>query len=151
VAWVEETDRGSPFETLGLIANISGAGRAAAMAAASGFVLVACFQVGLALGAPWGRAAWGGAHDRLPATLRTASAVAAALWIAAALVILDVAGYDPIPLPFAVAGWVAWVLFGMLALGALMNLASRSRWERFLMSPFALVLSLLCLVVALEG
>jgi hypothetical protein len=134
-----------------MIADASGAARAAAMAAAFGFVVVAGFQVGLALGAPWGRAAWGGAHDRLPAGLRIASAVAATVWIAAALVILGLAGSEPIPLPFTVATWVAWVLFGMLALGALMNLASRSRWERFLMSPVALVLSLLCLVVALDG
>jgi dipeptidyl aminopeptidase/acylaminoacyl peptidase len=33
----------------------------------------------------------------------------------------------------------------------LMNLASRSRWERFLMSPVAALLSLLCLVVALSA
>jgi hypothetical protein len=136
---------------LEIVANISGAGRAAALAAALGFVLVGGFQVCLALGAPWGRAAWGGAHDRLPAGLRTASAVAAALWIVAALVILSLAGHELVPLPFTVASWVSWLLFGILALGALMNLASRSRWEGFLMSPIALVLSLLCLVVALEG
>jgi hypothetical protein len=136
---------------LDLMADASDGARAAAVAAAFGFLLVACFQVGLASGAPWGRAAWGGAHDRLPATLRIASAIAAGLWIAAALVILSLADYEPIPLPFRVARWVAWVLFGLLALGALMNLASRSRWERFLMSPIALILSVLCLVVALDG
>jgi hypothetical protein len=87
----------------------------------------------------------------LPVGLRIASAVAAALWIAAALVILSLAGHEPVSLPFTVASWVPWVLFGLLALGALMNLASRSRWERFLMAPIALVLSLLCLVVALDG
>jgi hypothetical protein len=136
---------------LEIIADTSGAARGAAVAAAFGFVLVAGFQVGLALGAPWGRAAWGGAHNRLPAGLRIASALAAAFWIAAALVILGLAGYEPIPLPFAAPSWASWVLFGLLALGVLMNLASRSRWERFLMSPIALALSLLCLVVALDG
>lgn len=43
------------------------------------------------------------------------------------------------------------MLFGLLAVGALMNLASSSRWERFLMSPIAAVLSLMCLIVALAG
>ncbi|MGH2555572.1 MAG: hypothetical protein ACRDHO_07635 [Actinomycetota bacterium] len=134
-----------------MIADASAAARAAAVAAAFGFVLVGGFQVALALGAPWGRAAWGGTHDRLTSGLRIASVFAAAFWIAAALVILVVVGYEPIPLHFTVAAWVSWVLFGILALGALMNLASKSRWERFLMSPVALVLSLLCLVVALDG
>jgi hypothetical protein len=133
------------------MADASGAARAAAVAAAFGFLLVAGFQVGLASGGPWGRAAWGGAHDRLPARLRIASAVAAGLWIAAAVVILSLAGYEPIAIPFRVARWAAWVLFGLLALGALMNMASRSRWERFLMGPIAFVLSVLCLVVAVEG
>jgi hypothetical protein len=54
-------------------------------------------------------------------------------------------------LPQKVAGWGTWVLFGMLALGALMNLASSSRWERFLMSSIAAFLSLLYLIVALAG
>ena len=134
-----------------VVANLSGTGRAAAVAAACGFVFVAGFQVALASGAPWGRAAWGGGHERLRPGLRIASAFAAAVWIAVALVILGLAGYEPIPLHFTVPSWVSWVLFGMLALGALMNLASRSRWERFLMSPIAFVLSVLCLVVALES
>jgi hypothetical protein len=32
---------------------------------AAGFILIAGFQVGLALGAPWGRAAWGGRQEIL--------------------------------------------------------------------------------------
>ena len=48
------------------------------VAATAGLAVVAAFQVALAAGAPWGRAAWGGQHQgRLPARLRIASAVAA--------------------------------------------------------------------------
>lgn len=97
-----------------------------------------------------GRAAWGGANDRLPRRLRIASGFAAIFWIAATLVILVRVGQEPFPLPFTVGSWAPWLLFGLLALGALMNLASRSRWERFLMSPIAALLALLCLVVALS-
>ena len=136
---------------LGIVAISSGTVRTAGAVAAAGFVLVASFQVALAVGIPWGRAAWGGAHDRLPRRLRVASAFAAGLWVAAAIVILDAAGHDVSPVSSGAARWVAWVLFGLLALGALMNLASRSRWERFLMGPIAALLSLLCLVVALAG
>ncbi len=122
----------------------------AAMAAAFGFVLVAGFQFALALGAPWGSAAWGGAHDgRLPGQLRVASLIAAVVWVLLASLMFQRAGHELIPLPFTVASWVPWVLFGLLAVGALMNLASRSRPERLLMTPVAAVLALLCLVVAL--
>ena len=133
-----------------MIADASTAARAAGVSAALGFLLVAGFQVALALGAPLGRAAWGGIHDRLPSGLRIASAFAAVFWTGAGLVILILAGYEPVPIPLTVPAWVAWALFGLLALGALMNLASKSKWERFLMSPVSLVLSLCCLVVALD-
>ena len=123
--------------------------RSAAAMAAIGFVLVAGFQAALALGAPWGRAAWGGAHERLPNALRVASAFAAAFWVVAALVVLARAGFDWSPIPFSVATWGAWVLFGMLLLGAVMNLASRSRLERLIQTPVAAVLAILCLLVAL--
>jgi hypothetical protein len=126
-----------------------GAVRSAAVVAAGGFILVAGFQVALALGAPLGRAAWGGARDRLPKGLRIASGFAAVIWIVAAIVVLARAGYQGSPLSLEVPAWGPWVLFGMLTLGAVMNLASKSRCERFLMSPIAALLAILCLVVAL--
>jgi hypothetical protein len=123
--------------------------RSAAGVAAVGFVAVAFFQAALALGAPWGRAAWGGAHERLPKRLRVASGFAAAFWLAAALVVLARGGYDWSPIPVSVARWGTWVLFGLLVVGTLMNLASRSRLERLMQTPIAAVLSVLCLLVAL--
>ena len=125
--------------------------RVAAVAAAIGFLAIAAFQVALALEAPLGRAAWGGSHVRLPMRLRLASAFAVALWILAALVVLRRAGFDVSPFPSAFVRWGTWVLVGLLPLGAVMNFASSSRWERFLWGPVALILAGLCLVVALTG
>jgi hypothetical protein len=135
---------------LEVAAVTGGTARSAAAMAAVGFVLVACFQVALALGAPWGKAAWGGAHERLPNGLRIASSFAVILWLAAALVVLTRAGYDWSPLPFSVARWGTWVLVGILLLGTLVNLASRSRLERLTQTPIAAILSILCLLVALD-
>jgi hypothetical protein len=123
--------------------------RSAAALAAIGFVLVAGFQAALAFGAPLGRAAWGGAHERLPKRLRIASTFAAVMWLVAALVVLARAGFDWSPFPLSVAAWGAWVLFGLLAVGTFMNLASRSRTERLIQTPVAAVLAILCLLVAL--
>jgi hypothetical protein len=123
--------------------------RSAAALAAAGFVLVAGFQAALALGAPWGKAAWGGAHERLPDRLRIASTFAAVIWLVAALVVLARGGFDWSPFPLSVATWGAWFLFGLLAVGTFMNLASRSRLERLIQTPIAAVLAILCLLVAL--
>ena len=125
--------------------------RSAAVAAAVGFLVIAAFQLALALGAPLGRAAWGGTHVRLPTGLRIASAFAVGVWLLAALIVLGRAGFRVSPLPPAFVRPGTWILVGVSVLGALMNFASRSSWERFIWGPAALILSGLCLVVARGG
>jgi len=65
----------------------------AAVAAAVGLAGLAGFELALALGAPLGRAAMGGAHAYLPAGLRIASGALAVVWALAALLVLRRAGY----------------------------------------------------------
>jgi hypothetical protein len=121
-----------------------------ALLAAAGFVGIAVFQAALALGAPLGRAAWGGANRVIPPRLRRASAVAAVVWLVAAVLILARAGVLAVPLPSIVLVVGAWALVVLSALGALVNLASSSPWERFGWAPYAATLAVLSLVVALS-
>jgi hypothetical protein len=117
-----------------------------------GFAVIALFQIALAAGAPLGHASWGGAHaGQLPTGLRVASAVAVGVWALAALIVLGRAGFAVSPLPASFTTRGAWILVGVLAVGALMNLASPSAWERFLWGPFTLILAVLCLLVARSG
>jgi hypothetical protein len=122
---------------------------AVAVLAAIGFVGIALFQLALALGAPVGRAAWGGANPVLPMRLRRASAVAVGIWLLAAVLILARAGVIGVPLPPVVLAVGAWVLVVLSAAGALVNLASSSPWERFGWAPYAATLAVLSLIVAL--
>lgn len=113
--------------------------------------LLAVFQIALALGAPWGRFAWGGQHHgALPKRLRIASAVSVVVYTVLALPALDLAGIIDI-VPNAVSHVAAWVVFGYLCIGVIMNAVSRSRSERVVMTPLAVVLALLAFVVALTG
>ena len=126
--------------------------RIAAMAAAVGFLLIAAFQVALALVAPLGRAAWGGGYDeQLPMGLRIASGVAVAVWVLAALIVLGRAGFRVVRLPYGVLRWGTWVLVVLMFVGTLMQFASSSGWERFGWGPVALILGVLCLFVALRA
>ena len=109
------------------------------------------FQVALALGAPLGRAAWGGTYTQLPTGLRVASAFAGAIWVLAALIVLGRAGFQVSPLRPAFLRWGTWTLVGVSVLAALVNFASPSSWERFLWGPVGLILAWLCLVVARSG
>jgi hypothetical protein len=98
----------------------------------------AVFQAALALGAPWGSAAWGGAHEgALPAGLRVTSAIAAVGWAWVVAVILHrwlgTLGRQRLLLVLAVYS----------SLGLLLNAASRSLPERLLWSPYALLVTVL--------
>ena len=122
--------------------------RVAAIAAATGLSGTAVFQGLLALGVPWGRAAWGGAHARVPDRLRVASALSAGVLLIAAIAVLGRAGHWSGP--STLFRWGTWALVGLLAFSAVGNFASGSRWERLLLGPVALTVSLLCLIVALN-
>ena len=120
----------------------------AATLAAVGFLAIAAFQAALALGAPLGQAAWGGKSRDLPANLRRASAVAVVIWLFAAIVILGRAGIEIVPLPDVILVWGSWALVVASVLGAIVNVASSSPWERFGWAPLSLVLALLSWLVA---
>lgn len=124
---------------------------AAGMMAAVGFVGVALFQITLAVGAPFGRAAWGGTHPgQLPIGLRLGSALAVGVWFLAAAIVAGRAGVVATPFSpiFLLRG--TWVLVALTLIGAVMNVASASPWERFMWAPITLALAGLCLVVARE-
>lgn len=109
------------------------------------------FQLALALGAPWGRLAWGGQHEgRLPTAYRIASGIGILVYAGIALLALDRAGAIDV-VPDSVSQIGMWIVFGVLVLGTLMNLISRSKPERFVMTPFALALAVLAFLIAFLG
>jgi hypothetical protein len=122
--------------------------RGISVAAAVGFLAIAAFQAALALGAPLGRAAWGGKSATLPRNLRVASGVAVLVWLVAAVIVLGRAGITIVPLPAGLLEWGTWALVVLLVVGAIVNVASSSPWERFGWAPATILLALITLVVA---
>jgi hypothetical protein len=107
------------------------------------------FQVGLALGAPWGAAAWGGRHRGvLPTRLRAASALVGLLIypVLALVILVNAAVVAMAGLP-VVGRAVMWALTGLFAFGALANFVSPSRVER-LWGPVSLVIAVCCGLIA---
>jgi len=111
--------------------------------------LLAVFQLALAAGAPWGRFAWGGKERVLPRNLRIGSAVSIVIYALIAVIALDRAGVIDV-LPDLVSRIAIWVVFGYFCLGTVMNAISRSKPERFTMTPVTIVLAVLSLLVALS-
>ena len=119
---------------------------------AVGALIVTAFQAALTFGAPFGAAALGGTNPgQLPDAVRLVTGFSAIVWLFAALLVLAKGGYALVPLPEAVSRVGTWVLVGFLGLGALMNFASSSPWERFGWGPFTFVLATLGFVLARSG
>ena len=121
---------------------------AAAIAFTVVLAALAVFQLALALGAPLGRFAWGGAHRVLPTRLRIGSAISILVYAVMAVFALDRAGLiDVVPDPVSTVGM--WIVFAYSVIGIVMNAISRSRPERFTMTPVSVVLAMLSLLVAI--
>jgi hypothetical protein len=121
----------------------------AGIAAVALIGLVIAFQIALVLGAPWGAAAWGGQHPgRLPTRFRLASVISLVIlgflaWLVAATA--GLVGAAPLP-----ASWLipaTWTAAAYFALGAVVNLISRSPIERG-WAPVSLLTAICCGVVA---
>ena len=110
---------------------------------------LAVFQGLLVLGAPLGRFAWGGQYRVLPVSLRAGSLVSIIVYALIATVVLARADLVSPGIPDGVVRTLTWVVVAYFLLGIGLNLASRSKPERAVMSPLSAVLCALCAVVAL--
>ena len=111
--------------------------------------LLAVFQLALALGAPLGHFAWGGQHRVLPGRLRIGSLVSIVIYAIIAVLALDRVGLiDVVPDVVSTVGM--WVVFAYFVMGVPLNAISRSKPERYVMTPVVTVLAVLSLLVALS-
>ena len=123
--------------------------RFAAMVVATAFAAVAGCEVFWALGGSRGLSgAWGGSRNHLPVGLRLASAFVAFLLVAGAMIVLGRARYWASHDRLGILRWGTWALVAVMTLSAIANFASSSSLERFQNGPVALLLALLCLIVA---
>jgi hypothetical protein len=111
---------------------------------------VIAFQVGLALGAPWGSYAMGGAFPgRFPPPMRIAAIVQALVIGLLAVVVLSAAGLV-LPDLAAAFPWLVWFAVIVSAVALVLNAISRSVGERRIWVPVTLVMLVTSLIVALS-
>ena len=111
--------------------------------------MVVAFQLALALGAPWGAYAMGGAFPgRMPPPLRVAALIQAVLLAALAVIVLAAAGLLDVPLIDDLP-WLIWVPVVVSGLAVVLNASTRSTGERRFWLPVAVVLLACSLGVAL--
>ena len=112
--------------------------------------LVSLFQIALIAGAPLGEYAFGGQNPgKLPARFRIASGFTLAIYVGIIGHLFAQLGILPKMLPAGLNSAANWAIFGLNLLGLLMNAISRSKKERDMWVPVALLLSVASVFVAL--
>jgi len=110
---------------------------------------VIAFQIALAVGAPWGAYAMGGAFPgQFPPALRIAALVQALILVGMAAVVLARAGLI-LPRWSRVSRWLIWLVVAFAALSLFLNLITPSAGERAIWAPTALLLLVSSMIVAL--
>lgn len=122
--------------------------------AAAFLAISAAFQVGLAAGAPWGSAAYGGRAVSDDGTLlgryRFGSAVAALVLLGAMWVVLAAGSVvDRGPVSTNALSVVLWALVALFALNTFANASGRHPVERWGAGSVAALLTVLCALVAI--
>lgn len=111
---------------------------------------VIAFQIALALGAPWGAYAMGGAFPgQFPPELRVAAVVQAVILAGLALVVLARAGIT-LPKWSRTSRWLVWVVVAFSALSLVLNLITPSARERAIWAPVALIMLISSVIVAVS-
>jgi hypothetical protein len=124
--------------------------RLAARAFAVLMGVVVLFQLALALGAPWGGLAMGGAFPgAYPPAMRVAALAQIVVLVVIGLVVLARAGLV-LPRWRPAARWLVWIVVGLTAVGVVLNLITPSPLERLIWAPVTALLFLASLRVALS-
>ncbi len=109
---------------------------------------VAAFQIALALGAPLGSYAMGGAFPgQIPPALRVSALVQAAVLLLLAGVVLARAGVA-LRGWSRVSRWLVWLVVAFAAVSLVLNLITPSAGERMIWAPVAFVLLVSSVLVA---
>ena len=111
--------------------------------------LVSLFQIALIAGAPMGEYAFGGQNPgKLPAKFRIGSVFTLAIYVGIIGHMLAQLGILSKLLPTGLNSAANWAIFGLNLLSLVMNAISRSKKERDMWVPVALLLSVASFFVA---
>ena len=103
------------------------------------FGVIAIMTVLVACGLPLGEFTMGGQHKILPKKFRVMAVISVAIQIFAMIIILQAGGFISLWLPFKVTKYICFFFAAYLFLNTIMNMISKSRKEKYVMTPISLI------------
>ncbi len=114
------------------------------------FLFIAILTVLVACGLPLGELTMGGQHKVLPRKMRVMACISILTQVFAIIIILQSGGYLPLWLSFHTTKFICGFFGAYLSLNTVMNLISRSRKERIVMTPLSLCAAICFWVTSLQ-
>ena len=114
------------------------------------FGIIAIMTVLVACGLPLGEFTMGGQHKILPKKFRLAAVVSVAIQVFATIIILQTGGFIPLWLSFKVTKYICFFFAAYLSLNTIMNMISKSKKEKYVMTPISLVAGICFWITAFQ-
>lgn len=115
------------------------------------FAVISVIQLLLALGLPLGKLAYGGKYERLPTNMRIMSIVAIGIFVLASISVLERAGIITIFNNSLIVLVIVWIIAVYLAFNTLLNVMSKSKREKLIMTPLSLASAICCFIIAIAA
>ena len=114
------------------------------------FGVIAIMTVFVACGLPLGEFTMGGQHKILPKKFRVMAVISVAIQIFAMIIILQAAGFIPLWLSFKVTKYICFFFAAYLFLNTIMNMISKSRKEKYVMTPLSFIAGICFWITAFQ-
>ena len=114
------------------------------------FGVIAIMTVFVACGLPLGEFTMGGQHKILPKKFRVMAVVSVAIQIFAMIIILQAGGFIPLWLSFKVTKYICFFFAAYLSLNTIMNMISKSRKEKYVMTPLSFIAGICFWITAFQ-
>jgi len=114
------------------------------------FGVIATMTVFVICGFPLGEFTMGGQHKILPKKFRVVAVISVAIQIFAIIIILQAGGFISLWFSFKVTKYICFFFAIYLSLNTIMNMISKSRKEKYVMTPLSLIAGICFFVTAFQ-
>jgi len=114
------------------------------------FGIIATMTVLVACGLPLGEFTMGGQHKILPKKLRVAAVISLVIQIFAMLIILQAGGFIPLFFSIKLTKYICFFFAAYLSLNTIMNMISKSKKEKYVMTPISLIAAICFWITAFQ-
>ena len=114
------------------------------------FGVIVIMTVLVACGLPLGEFTMGGQHKILPKKFRVMAVISVAIQIFAMIIILQAGGFISLWLSFKVTKYICFFFAAYLSLNTIMNMISKSRKEKYVMTPLSFIAGICFWITAFQ-